>query len=46
LEERTRVLEVELEAKERVVRELDQAARERLALINQLTEARGPDRSS
>ncbi|MGA2148108.1 MAG: GSCFA domain-containing protein [Bryobacteraceae bacterium] len=46
LEERTRVLEVELEAKERVVRELDQAARERMALINQLTEVPVPARDS
>ena len=43
LEERTRVLEVELEAKERVIRELDQAARERLALINQLTKGQAPE---
>jgi FkbM family methyltransferase len=38
-DERVRVLEAELEAKERVVRELDQAARERLTLVNELHSA-------
>jgi len=42
LEERVRVLEAELEKKERVIRELDQAARERLALINRLNQAQEP----
>ena len=42
LEQRVGELEIELERKERVIRELDQAARERLALINQLTGGREP----
>jgi hypothetical protein len=36
-EERIRLLEAELQEKEQVIRELDQAARERLELINRLT---------
>jgi 2-polyprenyl-3-methyl-5-hydroxy-6-metoxy-1,4-benzoquinol methylase len=43
LEERVRVLEAEREKKELVIRELDQAARERLAMINRLTRSREPD---
>ena len=42
LEERVRGLQTELEAKERVIRELDQAARERLELINRLVESGQP----
>ncbi|MGO9229681.1 MAG: GSCFA domain-containing protein, partial [Bryobacteraceae bacterium] len=40
--QRVRGLELELEAKERVIRELDQTARERLALINKLTHGQMP----
>jgi 2-polyprenyl-3-methyl-5-hydroxy-6-metoxy-1,4-benzoquinol methylase len=42
LEQRVREMEGELESKERVIRELDQAARERLALINRLTQGIEP----
>jgi GSCFA family protein len=38
LEEQVRTLHQEMEAKERVIRELDQAARERLELIQRLTQ--------
>ena len=37
LEDRVRQMEQELTEKERVIRELDQAARERLEIINRLT---------
>jgi 2-polyprenyl-3-methyl-5-hydroxy-6-metoxy-1,4-benzoquinol methylase len=42
LQERIRGLEDELKAKERVIRDLDRAARERLALINRLTNTEEP----
>jgi GSCFA family len=42
-QDRIRELETEIEKKERVIRELDQAARERLALINRLTEGHEPE---
>jgi 2-polyprenyl-3-methyl-5-hydroxy-6-metoxy-1,4-benzoquinol methylase len=42
LEERIHGLESELEAKECVIRELDRAARERLALINRLSQVGEP----
>jgi hypothetical protein len=43
LEEQVRRMQCELEAKERVIRELDQAAQERLALINRLTQGHEPE---
>lgn len=43
LEERVRSMEAELENKERVIRELDQAARERLPLIKRLIRGKKPE---